>query len=46
MDANFHGGLLMSFGLEWVLGLNEFGFGMGFRLEWVLGLEWVLDLNS
>ena len=39
MDANFHCGLGMNFGLEWVLGLNEFGFGMGFRLEWVLGLN-------
>ena len=34
MDANFHGGLGMGFGLEWVLGLNG-----GLGLEWVLGLN-------
>ena len=34
MDANFHGGLGMDFGLEWVLGLNGFWACMG-----VLGLN-------
>ena len=34
MGANFHGGLGMGFGLEWVLGLNG-----GLGLEWVLGLN-------
>ena len=39
MDANFHGGLGMNFGLEWVLGFNVFELEMGFRLECVLGLN-------